>query len=105
MVACLGFVPASTLGISACPDGARTLQSGGATLFVAGSALYLAGSLLIFIYQAWSTYRTTSSGGGGGGGGGGGSGGGGEATAVTQRLGAVVGGDAMLGADAVEVRE
>ena len=53
----LGFVPASTLGITACPTGTKNLMSGGATCFVAGSCLYLLGSLLILGYQTWSTYR------------------------------------------------
>lgn len=53
----LGFVPASTLGITACPTGTHNLMTGGATCFVAGSCLYLLGSLLILTYQTWSTYR------------------------------------------------
>jgi len=57
VVACLGFVPASTLGISACPEGASNLHYGGAALFLGGSCLYLAGSMLILGYRAYTTYR------------------------------------------------
>merc|ERR1740124_491463 len=63
VVACLGFVPASTLGISACPEGASRLHAGGAALFVAGSCLYLAGSCLILGYRAYTTYQSDDAGG------------------------------------------
>lgn len=56
VVGTLGFIPASSLGISACPDGPRTLESAGATLFVIGSVLYTVGSLLVLGFQAWRTY-------------------------------------------------
>ena len=46
VVGTLGFVPASVVGISACPDGARTMETFGASLFVVGSAFYSLGTKL-----------------------------------------------------------
>ena len=57
VVGTLGFVPASTIGIAACPDGTRTMESFGASLFVVGSAFYTLGSSLVL----WVVGRETMS--------------------------------------------
>jgi hypothetical protein len=42
VVGTLGFIPASALGIAACPDGVRQITEAGANLFVGGSCLCVA---------------------------------------------------------------
>ena len=63
VVGTIGYIPASTIGIGACPDGARTLQFAGGTMYIAGSVLYLIGSLLTLVFQTWQTYKDGDSGG------------------------------------------
>ena len=59
VVGTLGFIPASALGITQCPEGVAKLTDAGATLFVGGSALYLVGSLLTLVVSTWVTYDPT----------------------------------------------
>jgi len=56
VVGTLGFIPGSALGISACPDGPRTMETAGAALFVGGSGCYLLGSLLTLGVVGYLTY-------------------------------------------------
>ena len=56
VVGTLGFIPASTLGIGACPEGSVNMLTFGANLFVLGSMLYTAGSALTFGVTTFLTY-------------------------------------------------
>ena len=56
VVGTLGFIPASSLGITACPDGARKLTEAGANLFVGGSACYCVGAALTLVATGYLTY-------------------------------------------------
>ena len=57
VVGTLGFVPGGQLGIAACPDGSRRMQTFGAAIFVLGSLLYSLGSALTLGVQTWLTYN------------------------------------------------
>lgn len=52
----LGFIPAPTLGIAACPLGVERLTAAGAALFVGGSVFYALGSGLTLAVTTYLTY-------------------------------------------------